>query len=206
LGRINVAQGHFETAAEQLEQSLMLEIGPESQLNRGATSGYLAIALAHTGDRAGAIAALEEAEQIARRLENLTALAVVRVRGAVAYAALEMWDKAQELAAIGLSDCEAQDLPVYAFVARSVLGQVAHFKGDDATAYQLLQEAITWAEANQYTLFRHMPHIYLAEVALARGDTDTCREQAQISLELARRSGNRWAERRVSAYLDQLDS
>jgi len=29
LGRINVAQGNFDTAAEQLEQSLLLETGPE---------------------------------------------------------------------------------------------------------------------------------------------------------------------------------
>jgi len=206
LGRINVAQGNFETAAEQLGQSLLLESGPESQLARGAASGYLAIALAHIGDRAGAIAALEEAQQIARRLESLTALAVARVWGAVVYAALEMWAQAQELAAIGLSDCEAQDLPAYAFVARSVLGRVAHFKGDDATAYQRLQEAIAWAEANQYTLFRHMPHLYLAEAALARGDTDTGREQAQIALDLARRTGNRWTEERVLAYLHLLET
>lgn len=205
LGRVNVAQGHFDPAVTQLRQSLSLEVGPENRLNRAAADGYLAIALAQVGQEAGAIAALEEAQQIAHQVGSLTALAIARVQGSVAYSALEMWSQAKRLATMGLNDCEAQDLPVYAFVARTILGRAAHYQGNDETAYRILKEAIRWAEANHYILFRHMAHLYLAESALARADSETVREQATIALALARRTGNCWTETRATDYLRQID-
>jgi hypothetical protein len=43
-------------------------------------------------------------------------------------------------------------------------------------------------------------------VALACGDAKTAREQANIALELAHRTGNQWTEARVQEYLQQLES
>lgn len=205
LGRVSVAQGDFEAAVYRLRESLSLEDRTENPLNRAAVSGYLAVALAHLGQGEEALAALDEAQAIAHRVDSLTALAVARVQGAVAWAALERWPEAEKLAALGLADCEAQELPVYAFVARSVLGRAAHYRGDDAAAYRLLQEAVAWAEANDYILFRHMPHLYLAEIALAAGDIPTVLAEAGLALDLARRTGNAWTRQRAGEYLDSLN-
>ncbi|MFQ5613580.1 MAG: BTAD domain-containing putative transcriptional regulator [Anaerolineae bacterium] len=206
LGRVNVAQGDFEAAVRHLRQSLQMSADAENPLNRAAANGYLAISYSHLGQKEAALAAHQEALQIAGRLESEAALAVARVQGAIACSVLEMWPEAEALAQSGLSDCQAQKLPVYAFVARSVLGRVSHYLGDDDRAQALLEEAADWARANQYLLFRHMPHVYLAEIALARGDAETVREQARISLYLARRTGNRWTKERAEEYLHRLEA
>lgn len=206
IGRVNVAQGDFEAAAQHLRQVLQIDVAHENQLNRAAVNGYLAIAMGHLGRKEEAIAALNEAQRIAQRLGGSAALAVARVQGAIAYAAMDLWSEAKILASLGLSDCEMQDLPVYAFIARSVLGRVAHYQGDDQTAQTLLWAAIRWAEASQYRLFRHLPHLYLAEIALAQGDADTVREQARIALYLAEHTGNRWTEERAQHYLHRLEA
>ena len=199
LGRIAVAQGYFAIAVPYLTKAL----AQNSSLPRRATTlGYLATAYGHLGRAEEAVTTVEDALLLARRLGSSALLAMVHVQAAVTYNLLNMWEEARAMAAQGLRDAVAHDLDNYAFIARSVLGRVLHHQGKSEEALQLLEEAIAWAEENDYLLFRYLAHVHFAELAEDAGDTQTLREQASKALELANRTGNQWVKATVAEYLE----
>lgn len=205
LGRITAAQDDFETSRNYLQQVLGLDV-TANPLTRMTLEGYLAIAMAHLQQREEALAALKSIEQIAPHFTRTTVAAVAWVLAAVAYAELGLWAKADSAARRGLSDPEVQELPAYTFLARVVLGRVAHHQGRFDEAYAKLTQAIQLAETDHYRLLRHLGHIYLAEAALERGDHNLVQIHVQSALTLAEQTGNRWTRRRVQPYLKQIEA
>lgn len=199
LGRIAVAQGHFAIAVPYLTKAL----AQNSSLPRRATTlGYLATAHGHLGRAEEAVATAEDALVLARRLGSPPLLAMVHVQAAVTYNILNMWPEAQAMASQGLRDAVTHELDNYAFIARSVLGRVLHHQGKSREAWRLLEEAIEWAEAHDYLLFRYLAHVHLAEVAQDVGDLQSLQEQIGKALELANRTGNQWVKTTMSHHLE----
>ncbi len=201
LGRLNIAQGRFPQAIPCLEESLsLLGQSAAEEMNRVTTMGYLMTAYARVGDVAGVERVMADVERRTQRLESPALHAVIQAQRAVAFNALGWWEQALAAAQAGVAECQAQELPVYAFVARTVLGRAAHYLGDDETAYRVLGQAIAWAERHDYLLFRYMAHLHLAEIASNRGDQATLREQVALVRQLAERTDNQWARQMVDAY------
>ncbi|MFQ5420386.1 MAG: AAA family ATPase, partial [Anaerolineae bacterium] len=198
LGRIAVSQGYYAIAVHYLNKSLEYDT---NELNRANTQGYLATAYGHLGQKEPAVLALKEAQRMATQLESPALLAVIQVKAAVAYNALNMLSAAKPLAEQGLATCQAHNMQVYAFIARCVAGRIAHFYcGETAVAYQHLQEAINWAQEENYILFRYLAHLTLAEIAHDTGDQTTLTAQSQIALDLAHRTGNRWVKEQIQRF------
>jgi DNA-binding SARP family transcriptional activator len=205
LGRINISQGRFAEAVPYLEEALeRLGDDPSHGLNRVTTLGYLMTAYARVGNEAGVDRVLAEVEVRLRDLDSPALHAVLRAQAAVAANTLGRWDQAETFAREALEACEEQGLPVYAFVARAVLGRVTYYRGRVAEAYRLLRRAIAWAERHDYWLFRFMAYIHLAEIAAQEGDAATLEEQIQALRELSIRTGNEWAYNWVLGYRSLL--
>ncbi len=205
LGRIDISQGRFAEAVPHLEEALArLGEDPSHGLNRVTTLGYLMTAYARVGNVEGVDRVLQEVEAHLRELDSPALHAVVRAQAAVAANTLERWRQAERFALEALEACEEQGLPVYAFVARAVLGRVRYHQGRVEEAYRLLRRAIDWAESHDYWLFRFMAHLHLAEIAAREGDVDTLEQQIAALRELAERTGNEWAYNLALSYQAML--
>lgn len=199
LGRINIAQGRFAAAKPYLYDALaQLDDHVENRLNRLTMLGYLVTAHGHLREEKETRAVIAQIDQLATEVESPAVFAVVRTQIAVALNALDRWAEAEPIAKRGLQNCEEHHLPVYAFVAKAVLGRVAFYLGRQAEAYQWLHEAITWAEAHNYLLFRYMAHVYLAEIAQKCEDATTFAEQIKTAAQLAEQTDNQWAREQVA--------
>ncbi len=204
LGRLNIAQGRFPQAIPCLEESLsLLGQSAAEEMNRVTSMGYLMTAYARVGDVAGVERVMADVERRTRQLDSPALHAVIQAQRAVAFNALGWWEQALAAAQAGVAACQAQELPVYAFVARTVLGRAAHYLGDDETAYRVLRQAIAWAQDHDYLLFRYMAHLHLAEIASNRGDLETLEEQVAMVHQLAERTDNQWARQMVDQYWER---
>lgn len=201
LGRVAVAQGHLETAVDYLAKSLQTYA---SQLNRVTVKGYMAPALAALGRHEAASATLEETLQLAQHLDHPALTAVIRAQAATAYSLLEMWPQASAIATQAFNDCQTLNLPVYAFLARAALGRACYHQGSNEEGQRLLHETIEWAEANDYFLFRFIPHLHLATMALVQCDEKTFCQQENTLQKLAHRTGNRWPLITIERYRQNL--
>ncbi|NOX62397.1 MAG: AAA family ATPase [Chloroflexi bacterium] len=202
LGRLNIAQGRYAEAAPCLEEALsILGQAPEHRLNRVTTQGYLITAYGRMGREADVRELMLELDKVTRGLDSPALRGVIAVQTGVAFNALNCWEEARQWAEEGLRLCQEHDLPVYVFVAKTVLGRTAYYQeGDVRRAYALLREAIAWAVKHDYWLFRFMAYIFLAEIALAEQDADTLAEQVAAVQELAARTDNAWALKMVEGY------
>ncbi len=206
LGRLNIAQGRYAEAAPLLEQALtLLGHAPEHRLNRVTAQGYLITAYGRMGREADVRRLMIELDEVTRGLDSPALRGVILVQIAVALNALDHWQEAGQWAERGLTLCQEHNLPVYVFVAKTVLGRTAYYQGETTRAYALLREAIAWAVEHDYWLFRFMAHVFLAEIALREGDMDTLGEQTAAVQELAARTDNVWALDMVRNYWEQAN-
>lgn len=203
LGRVHIAQGRYADAAQALEKALALTgEGPEQRLNRITAQGYLITAYGRLGKAQEVQSLARTLDQATRQLGSPSLRGVILVQMAVAFNALDQWQEASRWARVGMRLCEEQALPVYVFVAKTVLARAEYFlKKDREQAYRMLYEAIHWAQTHDYWLFRFMAHVFLAEIARDQGDEATLAAQLIALKQGAQRTGNLWALEVVQGYM-----
>ena len=206
LGRVSIAQGRFAEAAWHLERALALLGDTRHQLHRVTTQGYLITAYGRLG-RVKAVRELaRNLDVVTRQLESPALRGVIAVQVAVAFNALDLCEEARYWAEAGLQLCQEQELPVYVFVAKTVLGRVMYRSGAQGRGKMMLQDALSWAEAKDYWLFRFMALVFLAEIAWQEKDCTALSQLLRATEEAAARTGNAWALAKVRTWFNELEA
>jgi tetratricopeptide (TPR) repeat protein len=206
LGRVNIAQSRYDEAARVLEKGLrLLAEEPGQELQQVTAQGYLITAYGRLGRNQVVNSLARQLDVATRQLNSPSLRGVVLVQMGVAFNALDRWDEGKRWAEEGLQLCQEQELPVYVFVAKTVLGRIHYFQGERAAGKALLHEAMAWANAHDYWLFRFMGLLFLAEIAFAEGDLAALRSQVRGLQAVAERTGNMWALSQAQHLLKALE-
>ncbi len=195
LGRTGIALAAFDDAIAYLLRYIHLEDdAARYNANLMVVYGYLGVAYARVGSWQRALNAAQYGVELAQEQGIDSTLSFAIAPLAYVYAAQRRW----ELCAKTLDNApdlltQRHEYTPLLFILTALRGYVYARQGEAERGVKIIRKTLHWAKENDYRVFHYLPRIFLAESLLLAKKNAVAEKEAQIALEDARKSGNRWA-------------